>query len=161
MGCTAQPSGEDDPDRLPGMLEQAMDGLFRLRGVLDPSQVAAGLGMSVSEALALRHLTAGECTQQALGDHLGLEKSTVSRLVDAMVTRGWVQKEHKAGDRRHRTLRLTAAGAEAAASVSRAMRHRHRQMLAALTAEEHGALAVALPALVRVLSGQDQGPGPG
>jgi DNA-binding MarR family transcriptional regulator len=139
------------------MLELAMDGLFRLRGVLDPSQIAAGLGMSVSEALALRYLSAGQCTQQVLGSYLSLEKSTVSRLVDAMVSKGWMQKEQMAGNRRYRTLVLTAEGAEAATSVSKAMRHRHQQMLTSLTAKEHQALAVALPALLRALSEADHG----
>jgi DNA-binding MarR family transcriptional regulator len=157
MSCTAQPPSTAEGDRLPAMLELAMDGLFRLRGVLDPTQIAAGLGMSVSEALALRYLTAGQCTQHVLGNYLGLEKSTVSRLVDAMVSKGWLQKEHMAGNRRYRTLVLTAAGAEAAISVSKAMRHRHQQMLTSLTAEEHQALAIALPALMRALSKQDHG----
>ncbi len=136
---------------MPAMLDLAMDRLFRLRGVLDPSQIAADLGMSVSEALALRHLIAGPCTQQELGNSLGLEKSTVSRLVDAMVRKGWLRKGPMPGNRRHRTIGLTTAGVNAAAIVSQAMHHRHERMLSALTTEEHRALAIALPALVRAL----------
>jgi len=128
--------------------------------VLDPAQAAAGLGVSVSEAMALRHLTHGACTQQELGSYLGLEKSTVSRLVDALVDKGWVEKERDPGNRRYRTVGLTAAGAEAAARVSKAVRQRHARMLASLTGEERRALAVALPALLRALA-DDPGTVPG
>jgi hypothetical protein len=48
-----------------------MSRLFLLQGVLDPSQVASDLGMSVSEAMGLRYLALGPSTQQALGSHLG------------------------------------------------------------------------------------------
>jgi DNA-binding MarR family transcriptional regulator len=136
---------------LPELLELAMGQLFQLRGVLDPSQVASGLGMSVSEAMALRYLALSPSTQQSLGAHLGLEKSTVSRLVDAMATKGWVSKERDPANRRYRSVELTEAGHEAAANVAAAMRDRHVHMLASFTPEERHALTVALPALMRSL----------
>jgi DNA-binding MarR family transcriptional regulator len=136
------------------VLDLAMGQLFRLRGVLDPGEVAEGLGMSLSETMALRRLRRGPTSQQALGSYLGLEKSTVSRLVDAMVRKGWVDKATDAANRRHRLLQLTATGQDAAATVGAAVQRRHRGMLAALTGEERRALSVALPALVRVLSEQ-------
>ncbi|MEV6524525.1 MarR family transcriptional regulator [Longispora sp. NPDC051575] len=139
-------------DRLHDALDRAMVQLFRLRGVLDSSQAAAGLGMSVSEAMALRYLANGPSTQQELGSYLALEKSTVSRLVDAMVSKGWVGKERDPDNRRYLMVTLTEAGIAAAASVAEAMRQRHSGMLEALSGEELQALAVALPALVRVLS---------
>ena len=43
------------------LLELAMDGLFRRRGVLDPSRVVPGLGASLSESLALGYLATGAC----------------------------------------------------------------------------------------------------
>jgi DNA-binding MarR family transcriptional regulator len=138
-------------DELPELLDLAMGRLFLLRGVLDPSQVASGLGMSVSEAMALRHLALSPSTQQSLGAHLGLEKSTVSRLVDAMATKGWVSKERDPGNRRYRSVQLTEAGREAAESVAAGMRHRHIHMLDSFTPEERHALSVALPALMRTL----------
>jgi DNA-binding MarR family transcriptional regulator len=141
----------EDPPELLELLELAMSRLFLLRGVLDPSQVASDLGMSVSEAMGLRYLALGPSTQQALGSHLGLEKSTVSRLVDAMAAKGWVSKERDARNRRYRSVELTNAGRRAAASVAAAMRDRHMHMLASFSTEERHALTVALPALVRSL----------
>ncbi len=46
------------------ILGSTMSWLFRLRGVLDPAQAVPGLGASLSEALALGQLAAGELTQQ-------------------------------------------------------------------------------------------------
>jgi DNA-binding MarR family transcriptional regulator len=144
-------------DRLHEVLNDAMGRLFELRGLLDPSQAAPGLGVSVSEAMALRHLSQRSCTQQELGSRLALEKSTVSRLVDAMVGKGWVDKEPDPDNRRYRVLALSQNGAEAAARVAAAIGQRHRQMLATLSAQEREAVAIALPALVRALAAEPDG----
>ena len=137
-------------EALSGMLGDAMDRLFRLRGVLDPAQAAEGLDMSMSEAMALRRLRRGSCTQNELRLHLHLERSTVSRLVDALVDRGWAHRQTDPANLRQRLLTLTPAGDAAAEGLARAMRARHDAMLATLTGEEREALAVALPALVRM-----------
>jgi DNA-binding MarR family transcriptional regulator len=134
------------------ILEQTMGRLFRVRGLLDPAHAVLGLGASVSEALALGELTAGEMTQQELGNHLGLEKSTVSRLVDAMAAKGWVDRDRDPGNRRYRNVRLTVAGEHVAAQVADAIRQRHARILAALTPDERAAVRVALTALARAMS---------
>jgi DNA-binding MarR family transcriptional regulator len=129
-----------------------MDWLLRLHGVLDPAHAVPGLGASMSEALALGRLSAGEVTQQELGAHLNLEKSTVSRLVDAMAAKGWVDRQRDPDNRRYRKVRLTPAGERAAADVSAAIRQRHARILASLTPEERTAVAVGLTALARALA---------
>lgn len=134
------------------VLELAMGRLFRLRGVLDPSQSVPGIGVSASESMALGHLVAGETTQQELGSHLGLEKSTVSRLVDGMVQKGWVEKGRDPDNRRFQKLVLTPAGRQAAEQIMRAMRERHKRWIAGLTVAEREALTVGLAALVRAMS---------
>ncbi len=134
------------------ILDLAMGQMFRLRGVLDPTLAVPGLGASVSEALALSHLISGEMTQQDLGEHLGLEKSTISRLVDAMVGKGWADKQPDPGNRRYRRVRLTPTGRRVAAEVVDAMGNRHARILAALTPEERHAVAVGLSALLRAWS---------
>jgi DNA-binding MarR family transcriptional regulator len=134
------------------ILGQTMSWLFRLRGVLDPDHAVPGLGASVSEAMALGRLAAGPLTQQDLGAYLGLEKSTVSRLVDAMAAKGWVGKEPDPANRRYRMVQLTDAGGRAASRVADAIRQRHARILAALSPEERVAVAVALPALARAMA---------
>lgn len=133
-------------------LELAMSRLFRLRGVLDSSQVVPGIGVSASESMALGHLVAGETTQQELGAHLGLEKSTVSRLVDGMVQKGWVEKGRDPDNRRYQKLVLTPAGQVAAGQIMHAMRERHSRWIASLSPAERDALSIGLTALVRAMS---------
>lgn len=133
------------------VLEMAMDGLFRQRGVLDPSRVVPGLGASLSEALALGYLAAGPCVQHELGAYLGLEKSTVSRLVAGMTGKGWVERARDPDNRRFQKVVLTGPGRRAATQIAEAMRQRHERWLAALSPQEQQALAVGLPALLRVM----------
>lgn len=144
------------------VLEMAMDGLFRQRGVLDPSRAVPGLGASLSEALALGYLSAGPCVQHELGSYLSLEKSTVSRLVAGMTDKGWVERARDPSNRRFQKVVLTAAGRHVAVRIAEATRMRHERWLSALSAEEQRALAVGLPALLRAMStecgaGQDAG----
>ncbi|MFI0723388.1 MarR family winged helix-turn-helix transcriptional regulator [Streptomyces sp. NPDC021224] len=136
------------------VLEMAMDGLLRQRGVLDPSRAVPGLGASLSESLALGYLSAGPCVQHELGSYLGLEKSTVSRLVAAMTAKGWVERARDPSNRRFQKVVLTGAGRLVADRIAEAVRLRHERWLAALSAEEQHALAVGLPALVRVMSAE-------
>jgi DNA-binding MarR family transcriptional regulator len=128
-----------------------MGQLFHLRWVLDPGQVVPGLGATVSEALAMGHLAHGEQTQRDLAEHLGLEKSTVSRLVDGMIRKGWVEKARDPGNRRYQKVALTADGARAAGQIATAMHERHIRWLAALTEQERKAVTVGLTALLRVM----------
>jgi DNA-binding MarR family transcriptional regulator len=125
--------------------------LFRMRGVLDPATAVPRLGASVSEAMALSRLGQGECSQLELVHYLGLEKSTVSRLVDAMVGKGWVEKSRDPANRRYHVVRLTRDGRKAMQDVGRAMRLRHREMLAILSAEERSTLIRGLTILVEAL----------
>jgi DNA-binding MarR family transcriptional regulator len=139
------------------VLELAMDGLFRRRGVLDPSRAVPGLGASLSESLALGYLAAGEAVQHELGAYLGLEKSTVSRLVVGMTGKGWVERGRDPGNRRYQKVLLTPAGRRAAAQIAEAMQQRHARWLAVLSPKEREALAIGLPALVRAMT-QELGP---
>jgi DNA-binding MarR family transcriptional regulator len=137
------------------VLELAIDGLFRRRGVLDPSRVVPGLGASLSESLALGYLAAGPCVQHELGSYLGLEKSTVSRLVAGMTEKGWVERARCPDNRRFQKVVLTAPGERAAAQIAEATKQRHERWFTALTEEEHKALAIGLPALLRAMAAED------
>lgn len=138
------------------VLDSAMFRFLGMRGVLDPSQAVPGFGASMSEAMTLRHLGEGPLTQHELGSRLGLEKSTVSRLVEAMARRQWVEKARDPDNRRYQRVRLTAEGRRASRRVAAAVRQRHARWFDALTAKERDALAVGLGALVRVIA-EDEG----
>lgn len=133
-------------------LDSGLGQLLRLRGVLDSAGVASGLGVSLSEALALRDLRDGPAQQNALGAVLGLEKSTVSRLVDGLIAKGWVTRERDPGNGRVRSVVITPRGLAEEQRVAAAMRERHARVFAALTAREREAVSIALPALARALA---------
>lgn len=144
------------------VLDAAMGRFLGMRGVLDPAQAVPNFGVSMSEAMTLRHLSEGALTQHELGARLGLEKSTVSRLVDAMAGKDWVEKARDPSNRRYQRVRLTPSGSRAAARIAEAVRRRHARWFDALTAEEREALAVGLGALVRAIAEEeavDDGPG--
>ncbi|WP_265521677.1 MarR family transcriptional regulator [Oerskovia flava] len=136
-------------------LDQGLRRLVQFRGLLDSSGVSAGVDASVSEALALTRLQERPLSQHELGQLLGLEKSTISRLVDGLHTKGWVSRSPAPENRRIKIVALTAAGQAAAATVEQAMLDRHRRMLDRLSAREQEALAIALPALLRSLAEDD------
>jgi DNA-binding MarR family transcriptional regulator len=112
----------------------------------------AGHHVSPSEVMALGELMdAGTLSQQQLGDRLGLEKSTVSRLTAGLEQRGWLQRERDPANRRYHRLRLTAAGRTAAEEIGAEFRARHEAMLDALTPAEREGLLLGLSGLLRVL----------
>lgn len=132
-------------------LRQILGRLARYGGLFEPHD-HGGVRISFSEILALGELAkGGALTQQELGDALGLEKSTVSRLASGLESRGWVARERDPGNRRYVRIRLTGTGRETAEVMGAHLRERHDELLAALTPEERRALLVGLSALVRVL----------
>jgi DNA-binding MarR family transcriptional regulator len=143
------------------LLGQLFGRLFRLRGVLDLGHDVPGTGTSASEAMALHALLAGSgLSQQDLGAALGLEKSTVSRLVDGLARKGWADRARDPANRRYQLVRITPAGRDVIAAAVAAMGDRHARIMAELTEAERRALAVAVPALVRALDAVEPAAGP-
>ena len=141
-------------------LRRALQRLVRLGGLLEPHQ-HAGLKLSLSEVMALGELGDVESmSQQELGQLLGLEKSTVSRLAAGLERRGWVTRERTPSNRRFYQLRLTETGLAVAEQLGSELRARHEQLLDALTPAERDALVVGLAGLVRALEGQRTLPPP-
>jgi DNA-binding MarR family transcriptional regulator len=130
---------------------------FARFGVLLEPHDHDGSRASLSEVMALGELSVSEgMSQQELADLLGLEKSTVSRLVGAMESRGWLTRARDPANRRVTQLRLTETGRRAAERIGRDLRHRHHAMFSAMTPEERQALTVGLSALARVVERHDQ-----
>ena len=140
-------SGEADPDDVLRRFLRRPAG----RGPLEPPRYA-GTGLSPSEVTALAELAGLDgLSQRELGERLGLDKSTVSRLAAGLEGRGWLVRERDPGNRRFYRLRLTARGRELARRVVADLHDHRRGLLAALTDEERAALARGLGALTRVL----------
>jgi len=143
---TVNPSFFPD-DELRGALRQ----LFRFGRVLEPQRGKA-IQASLSEVMALGELAEVDAmSQHELAARLGLEKSTVSRLVAGLVERGWVTRSQNSDNRRVNRLALTEDGRTVAGGVGEELRAQHEQLLGELTPDERRALAVGLAALIRVL----------
>ena len=66
---------------------------------------------SVAEWVLLRELhERGQTAPGELADSLGLTRGAVSKIVDKLDAKGWIQTEAKEGDSRFRLLSLTRAG---------------------------------------------------
>ena len=150
----AQPSKLDvdvDPST-PQRLHDLLMDLVRVAGLLHPDQSMPGQALSLSQAFALHELdTDASPSQRDLAHRLRLEKSTVSRLVADLETRGLVTRERDPANRRLHRLRITAEGRRAHAQLASAFHDQYVQLIAMLTGKEQAALLVGLPALIRVL----------
>jgi DNA-binding MarR family transcriptional regulator len=130
-------------------LRRLLRRLVRLSGLLEPHD-HAGVRATASEVFALGELVeAGTLSQQELAERLGLEKSTVSRLVAGMVARGWLSRARDPANRRIYRLSLTGDGEAAARRVGEYFHARHAELLGALTPAERRGLMLGLAGLAR------------
>ncbi|MGV8909015.1 MAG: MarR family winged helix-turn-helix transcriptional regulator [Propionicimonas sp.] len=133
-------------DDLSGLLRR----VARLAVVMERHE-HGGIGASASELFAMEELTAAPLTQCELTSRLGLEKSTVSRLVSGLEAKGWVSRNRHVHNRRFAEVTLSAAGRDAAERAADNLQRRHTELFAALTRDERTALAVGVAALTRIL----------
>ena len=125
--------------------------LLRTMHVLDGHDYG-GVRVTLSEVMALGELDADQpLTQRELGDRLGLDKSTISRLVGAMESRGWLARERDPRNRRFAIVSLTEAGSATAERVAGHVAGMHAQLLGALTEDERRGLIAGLSGIARVI----------
>ncbi len=129
-----------------------MVAFVRAFGLHRPAETPCGKPVPVSEAHALMELAGGEpLTQTELASRVGLEKSTVSRLVAQLVERGWVDRERDAADGRALRLRLTERGVRAAREIEEARRRRFASVLERIPEDEREGVLAALGVLVEAM----------
>lgn len=115
-------------------------------------QVADCCGSGSTQCHLLVELgRAGPLAPSELGQRLALEKSWVSRAVDALVGRGWVSKAAHPSDARSWLVTLTPEGKAQADELNRSLNAHARQVLKPLSAAERELVAQALPLLLRAL----------
>lgn len=100
----------------------------------------------------MEELLGSPLTQNDLAERLGLEKSTISRLVSGMEAKGWVSRTRHPHNRRFSTVALTPAGLGAARHAADHLKQQHQTMLAALSPDERSALGTTARALSRIFS---------
>lgn len=105
-------------------LQHDVMGFVRAFGLLSTDHTPCGQPMAPSDAHALTEIADGGMSQSELVDRLHLDRSSVSRLVERLASRGWVERAGGTADRRTVRLSLTPAGRRVADEVARA-RTRH------------------------------------
>jgi DNA-binding MarR family transcriptional regulator len=129
-------------------LQRRLVAFLRAFGLHQPDETPCGAPVPVSEAHALDVLAEdGGLTQTELGARLRLRKSTVSRLVDQLVARGWAGREVGSADARERTVVLTDDGRRTADRISAMRATRMARLFDRIPESERPAVMAALDAL--------------
>jgi DNA-binding MarR family transcriptional regulator len=132
-------ASEEDAARL----QHELVGFVRAFGLLSQERTPCGQPMAPSDAHALTEIADGGRTQRELVDRLRLDRSSVSRLVDRLVTRGWVRRVD-AADRRTVRLVATAQGERVAAEVAASRSDRFTELLDAIPSDQRALVLDAL-----------------
>lgn len=129
----AQAGTTTQPADLTWLLHRAAQ---RMRAALDQVATAQGLA-GVRDWIVLSALIAGPGrTQLALGHALGLDKTTLTSLLDRLETAGLIIRGLDPHDRRARIPEVTTAGRRVQARVTRARDHAETELLKTFTPQE-------------------------
>jgi DNA-binding MarR family transcriptional regulator len=151
--ASALPPEPDQPGREPAA-DQEIDAARLRVAVLRLSRrlrkhYLAGLTPSQLSTLG----SAGKFGPIRLGDLAALERiapSTLTRLINVLEGRGYVQREAAPGDARAYLVTVTPAGLEVLGRIREEATSMLTDILATLSPQEQAALAAALPALERL-----------
>jgi DNA-binding MarR family transcriptional regulator len=110
------------------------------RRTIEPSQWAT-----------LRRIARGPCTMSEVARHKGVSLPTISKSVDMLVRRGWVERFVDEADRRQTLVRLTAGGRRVLAGCRRRIEDRLAAKLATLGPEEREQASAGLRSVRRAL----------
>ncbi len=133
-------------------LQEQMVALVRAFGWHRPERTPCGQPVPISEAHALMELArANTLTQSELGARLGLEKSTVSRLVGQLEARGWLTRDRSDDDGRVALLTLSSAGRDAAEQLAMARATFFAGVLERIPAGRRESVLESLSLLVQAL----------
>ncbi|MFT4977754.1 MAG: DNA-binding MarR family transcriptional regulator [Myxococcota bacterium] len=87
--------------------------LCRCFGMFERDQVCCGT-VTVQQCVVLQALRDGPSEVSPLADSVGRSPSAMTRLVDGLVSRGWIDRSRDASDRRRVQVQLTESGREEA-----------------------------------------------
>ena len=119
-----------------------------LEATIEPG--LARLGVNGREFGALTLLEAeGPASQQRLADRIGVDRTTMVALIDALEEKRLVKRHKDPGNRRAYVLELTAAGHKRRRDALKAVERAEQGALAPLSAAESVTLTRALQRLVQ------------
>lgn len=102
----------------------------RWRRTLDTRLAEAGLTDATWAPLVHLHESGDGISQKVLASLVGLDASSLVRLLDILVARGLVERRTDPTDRRARLIYLTAPGRVAVADILRLLNGREAEILA-------------------------------
>lgn len=138
-------------------LQEQMMALVRTFGLHKPEETPCGRGVTVAAAYTLTELAKEkQLSQNELVQRLNLAKSSVSRLVDKLVKRGWIARERSLEDGRVWLLSLTDEGQSTAENLTQARQAKFAQVLAHIPQEEQKNVLHALEVLVQAMRVSDE-----
>jgi DNA-binding MarR family transcriptional regulator len=115
-------------------------------------QLLPGRVLSMSQLLAIHELDHHTgISQRELAERLGLEKSSVSRLVADLEANGLLTRQRDPDNRRVYRLDITAEGRLLHRDAAGVLHERYERWAAAMTPAEREGLAVGIPALLRAM----------
>lgn len=115
--------------------------LRRSRRTIEPTQWAT-----------LRRIAYGPCTMSELARYKAVGLPTMSKSVEMLVRRGWVERRSDLADRRQTVVRLTAGGRRVLADCRRRAERHLATRLSVLTPRQREQLTASLRMLETVLS---------
>ena len=115
-------------------------------------RLSPGRALSMSQLFALHELDHRTgVSQRELAERLGLEKSSVSRLVADLEADGLLTRHRDPDNRRVYRLEITDEGRRLHRDAARVLHDRYERWASAMTVEEREGLAVGIPALLRFM----------
>jgi len=110
----------------------------------------AGIPLSASQASVVLLLAkSGILLGSEIARQLGFDQGMMSRIVDDLVCRGFISREHDPRDRRIRKLQLTNAGLELVSRLSAPLTGAHATLSRALNQHDRRRLCELLRRLVQ------------
>ena len=133
-------------------LYDALEDLLRVYQFRDRDRICC-FDVSVSQCYALESLVRrGSMTLNDLAAYLYLDKSTSSRIVDALERKGYAARLPHPKDGRVSLLEATPAGRELEGKIRESILAEERQLLADFTPEVRQAMTLVLRRLARAAS---------
>ena len=107
--------------------------------------------MAPAQVASLMRLKQAPAAMSELARHLGVSVPTVSRSINVLVDRGWVERWDDPGDRRQTIVRLTPEGRRVTAAMKRQSEKHVASLLAPLTPQQRVQVMTTLDVLKDVL----------
>jgi DNA-binding MarR family transcriptional regulator len=145
MSAHARPAVETNREALSRDMFALASYLMRAANVGTFNAIAElDLSFTQLKALCALEMDGEERSVKALAESMGVSLPTMSRAVDGLFERGFVQREEDRADRRMKRVRLTDAGRSVPQALNEARLSALQELMGSLDEDEAQALAHAL-----------------